>query len=75
MSNDPERNDILRLDEMMSRKPGSINTYQSMSYFIGICYRYLFIDSQCDSNEIWRGTKLPSVDIVRFIVDGAQGSL
>ena len=38
----PERNDILRLDEMMSRKSGSINAYQSMSYFIRIRYRYLY---------------------------------
>ena len=36
-----ERNDILRLDEMMSRKSGSIDTYQSASYFISIRYRYL----------------------------------
>ena len=41
VSNDPERNDILRLDEMMSRKPGWIDTYRLASYFISIRYRYL----------------------------------
>ena len=41
MSNDPERNDILRLDEMMSRKSGWIDTYRLASYFISIRYRYL----------------------------------
>ena len=41
MSDDPERNDILRLDEMMSRKPGWIDTYRLASYFISIRYRYL----------------------------------
>ena len=45
MSNDPERNDILRLDKMMSRKSRSIDTYQSMSYFIYDRYRYLYIFS------------------------------
>ena len=29
----PERNGILRLDEMMSWKPRAINTYPSRSYF------------------------------------------
>ena len=57
MSNDPERNDILRLDEMMSRKPGWIDTYRLANYFISIRYRYLFTDYRCDSDEISRGTK------------------
>ena len=36
----------------------------------------IFIDSRCDSDEISWGTKLSSVDAVRFIVDGVgvQGS-
>ena len=41
MSNDPERNDILRLDEMMSQEPDWIDTYRLASYFISIRYRYL----------------------------------
>ena len=34
----------------------------------------IFIDSRCESDEISWGTKLPSVDVVHFIVDGVQGS-
>ena len=29
----PERNGILRLDEIMSRRPRAIDTYRSKSYF------------------------------------------
>ena len=41
MSDIPARNDILRLDEMMSRKPDWIDTYRLAIYFISIRYRYL----------------------------------
>ena len=41
MSDDPARNDILRLDEMMSRKPDWIDTYRLAIYFISIRCRYL----------------------------------
>ena len=41
VSDDPARNDILRLDEMMSRKPDWIDTYRLAIYFISIHYRYL----------------------------------
>ena len=41
MSDDPARNDILRLDEMMSRKPDWIDTYRYAIYFISIRCRYL----------------------------------
>ena len=41
MSDDPARNDILRLDEMMSQKPDWIDTYLLAIYFISIRYHYL----------------------------------
>ena len=41
MSDDPELNDILRLDEMMSPKPDWIDTYRLAIYFISIRCGYL----------------------------------
>ena len=41
MSDDPAHNDILQLDELMSRKPDWIDTYRLAIYFISIRYRYL----------------------------------
>ena len=38
MSDDPARNDILRLDEMMS-EASWIDSYRVAIYFIGIRYR------------------------------------
>ena len=40
---EPERNGILRLDEMMSRKPRAIETYQSLSYFNELVRLFVFV--------------------------------
>ena len=55
MSDDPARNDILRLDEMMS-EASWIDSYRVAIYFIGIRYRYLITDYRCDSDETSRDT-------------------
>ena len=74
MSDDPARNDILRLDEMMSRKPDWIDSYRLAIYFISIRYRYLITDYRCDSDETSRDTKLVCCVASYFIVSGVQGS-
>ena len=56
MSDDPARNDILRLDEMMSRKPDWIDSYRLAIYFISTRQRYLITDYRCDSDETSRDT-------------------
>ena len=40
---EPERNGILQLDEMMSRKPRAIDTYQSLSYFNELVRLFVFV--------------------------------
>ena len=40
---EPERNGILRLDEMMSRRPRAIDTYRSLSYFNELIRLFVFI--------------------------------
>ena len=57
MSDDPARNDILRLDEMMS-EASWIDSYRLAIYFIDIRYRYLITDYRCDSDETARDTEL-----------------
>ena len=70
----PERNDILRLDEMMSRKPDWIDTYRLAIYFIDIRYRYLITDYRCDSDETACDTDWFVCVASCFIVSGVQGS-
>ena len=72
MSDDPARNDILRLDEMMS-EASWIDSYRLAIYFIDIRYRYLITDYRCDSDETSRDTDW-FVVASRFIVRGVQGS-
>ena len=40
---EPERNGILRLDEMMSRRPRAIDTYRSLSYFNELIRLFVFV--------------------------------
>ena len=69
----PERNDILRLDELMSRKSGSINAInQWVALFVFVIF--IFIYFRCDFDEISKGTELVSCVTVCFIVDYIQGS-
>ena len=73
MSDDPARNDILRLDEKMS-EASWIDSYQLAIYFIDIHYRYLITDCRCDSEEISHDTDWFVVVASHFIVRGVQGS-